>query len=34
MLDFCAAINMTGGNILFIKRASHLISYETGPSKI
>ena len=30
-LEFCAAMNMKIGNTL--KRASHLITYESGPSK-
>ena len=31
ILEFCAAMNMTVGNILFKKRASQLIIYESGP---
>ena len=31
ILEFCAAMNMTVGNILFKKRASLLIIYESGP---
>ena len=30
ILEFCAATNMTVGNILFKKRASLLITYESG----
>ena len=31
ILEFCAAMNITVGNILFKKRASLLIIYESGP---
>ena len=31
ILEFCAAMNMTVGNILFKRRASLLIIYESGP---
>ena len=32
-IEYCAARNITVGNKLFKKRASHLITYESGPSK-
>ena len=31
ILEFCAAMNMTVGNILFKKRANLLITYKSGP---
>lgn len=31
IFEFCAAMNITVGNILFKKRASLLIIYESGP---
>ena len=31
--EFCEATNMTVGNTLSKKRASHLATYESGPSK-
>ena len=34
ILDFYGAINMTFWNTLFKERESHLVTYETGPSKI
>ena len=33
ILEFCAAMNMKIGNTIFKKRSSHLITYESGPSK-
>ena len=33
ILEFCAAMNMKIGNTIFQKRSSHLITYESGPSK-
>ena len=33
ILEFCAAMNMKIGNTIYKKRSSHLITYESGPSK-
>ena len=33
IIEFCAAMNMTLGNTLFKKSASHIVSYEPGISK-
>ena len=33
ILEFCAAMNVTVGNTLSKNRESHLVIYESGPSK-
>ena len=33
VLEICAAMNITVGNTLFKKRASHLVAYEYGSSQ-
>ena len=34
VLEFCAAVNTIAGNALFKKWKTHLIKYESGPSKM
>ena len=33
IVEFCVAMNMRVGNTLFMKRVSHLVTYESDPSK-
>ena len=33
ILEFCSVIKMTLGNTFSEKKASHLVTYEPGPSK-